>query len=224
VSSAYGPPPTITGIDAHHYSSDDGSDHSSHSNTASDADANHFPAAANADDKAEDNIPDANAEAHTLLTQPTASYATMLWEGEDDASDDADQHTTFQAAMAWQHNDSSSSSSHTGSPTGFDAAALYLAGSISTHSSPPTTPISTAFPTASDAADVFLSSSETDSVGFNANSDEDSFRTKSPSTSQIENPTPSHITLLIYSHMDFSYVDDTWLPGSDDMTDTTDNE
>jgi len=120
---------------------------------------------------------------------------------------------------------------HTDSPTGFNAATLFLADSISTYSSPPTTPIPTAFPTASDATDVFLSSSETDSVGPDANSvgsdadsDEDSFRTKSPSTSQIENPTPSCITLLIYSHADFSYVDDTWLPGSDDMMDTTDNE
>jgi len=159
-----------------------------------------------------------------MLGQPTASYAAMLWEGEDDASHDTDQHTTFQAAMAWQCNDSSSSSSHMGSPTGFDAAALFLVDSISTYLSPPTTPISTAVPTASDATDVFLSSSETDSVGSDADSDEDSFRTKSPSTSQIENPTPSHITLPIYSHADFSYVDDTWLPGSDDMMDTTDNE
>jgi len=60
---------------------------------------------------------------------------------------------------------------------------------------------------------------ETDSASSDANSDEDSFRTESPSTSQIENPTPSHITLLIYSHADFSYVDDTWLPGFDDMMD-----
>ena len=59
------------------------------------------------------------------------------------------------------------------SPTGFNATALFLADSISTYSSPPATPISTAFPTASDAADVFLSSSETDSVSPNADSDED---------------------------------------------------
>jgi len=146
----------------------------------SDANADHFPAAANAVDKAKDNIPNADANAHTMLSQPTASYATMLWECEDNASDDADHHTTFQAAMAWQCSNSSSSSSHMGSPTGFDAATLYLADSISNYSSPPTTPISTALPTTSDAADVFLSLSET-------NSDEDSFRTKSPSTSQIEN-------------------------------------
>jgi len=98
------------------------------------------------------------------LQSSTASYATMLWEGKDNASDDANQHTAFQAAMAWQSNDSSSSSSHTDSPTGFNAAALFLADSLSTYSSPPATFISTAFPTASDAADVFLSSSETDSV------------------------------------------------------------
>jgi len=101
VSSAYSPPPTITGIDAHHYSSDDESNHSSHSNTVSNANADHFPAAADANDKAEDNIPHADADAHTMLGQPTASYAAMLWEGKDNASDDADQHTTFQAAMAW---------------------------------------------------------------------------------------------------------------------------
>jgi len=197
----------------------------------SDADADHFPTAANAHDKAKDNIPNADADMHTVLSQPTASYAAMLWEGEDDASDDTDQHTTFQAAMAWQSNDSSSSSSHMGSPTGFNAATLFLADSISTYSSPLATPISTAFPTTSDAADVFLSSSETDSVSpdansvsSDANSDEDSFRTKLPSTSQIENPTPSHITLPIYSHVNFSYVNDTWLPGSDDMMGTTDNE
>jgi len=223
VSGAYGPPPTVTGIDAHHYSSDGGSNHSSHSDTVSnaDADADHFPTAANANDEAEDNIPEADANMHTMLGQPTASYAAMLWEGKDDASDDADQYTAFQAAMSWQCNDSSSSSSHMGSPTGFDATTLFLADSISTYSSPPATPISTAFPTASDATDVFLSSSETSSVGSDANYDEDSFRTKSPSTSQVENPTPSHITLLIYSHADFSYVDATWLPGSDDMMDTT---
>jgi len=224
VSSAYDPPPTITGIDACHYFSDDGSNDSSHSDTMSTANADHFPTAADADDEAKANIPNADANPHTMLSQPTASYATMLWEGNDNASDDADQHTTFQAAMAWQSNDSSSSSLHTDSPTGFNATALFLAYSISTYSSPPATPIPTAFPTASDAADVFLSSSETNSVGPNADSDEDSFRTELPSTSQIENPTPSHITLPIYSHVDFSYVDDTWLPGSDDMMDTTDNE
>jgi len=82
--------PTITGIDAGHYFSDDGYDDSSHADTMSAADVNHFPTAANA-----------NADVHTVLSQPTASYATMLWEGEDDASDDTDQHTAFQAAMAW---------------------------------------------------------------------------------------------------------------------------
>ena len=92
VSGAYDPPPTITGINAHHYFSDDGSNDSLHSNTVSTADANHFPAAADADDKAKDYIPDADANAHTVLSQPTASYATMLWEGGDDASDDTDQH------------------------------------------------------------------------------------------------------------------------------------
>ena len=69
VSGAYGPPPTITGIDAHHYFSDDGSNKSSHSNNMSTADA---------DDEAEDNIPNADADTHTMLGQPTASYAAML--------------------------------------------------------------------------------------------------------------------------------------------------
>jgi len=88
VSSAYGPPPTITGIDAHHYFSDDGSNDLLHSDTMSTADADHFPAAANADDEAKDNIPNANANVHTVLGQPTASYATMLWKGKDNASDE----------------------------------------------------------------------------------------------------------------------------------------
>ena len=81
-----------------------------------------------------------------------------------------------------QGNDTSSSSSHTGSPNAFDAATFYLANSISASPSPPASPILTTFATASDAADVFLSSSETDSPGFNADSVEDSFRAESPST------------------------------------------
>ena len=103
-----------------------------------------------------------------MLGQPTASYATMLWEGEDHASDNVDQSTVFQAALAWQGNDTSSSSSHTGSPNAFDAATFYLADSISASPSPPASPILTTFPTASYAADVFLSSAETDSPGSNA--------------------------------------------------------
>ena len=67
------------------------------------ADANHFPTAGDADDEAEDNIPDADADVHTMLSQPTASYAAMLWEGNDDASDDTDQHTAFQAAISGSH-------------------------------------------------------------------------------------------------------------------------
>jgi hypothetical protein len=43
---------------------------------------------------------------------------------------------------------------------------------------------------------------------------------ESPTTSQIQNPTPSRVTLPIYGHADFGYIDDTWLPGSDDMMDT----
>ena len=147
------------------------------------------------------------ADVNTMLGQPTASDAAMAWQGEeDDTSNGEDQATALQAAMAWQGIDSSSSSSHnTGSPTGSDAAAMYLADSAS--SSPPPNRVSTAFPTASDAADVFLASSETDSDNSSAES----------------NPTPSLITLPIYTHVDFSYVDDTWLTGSE-MMDTTDNE
>ena len=89
------------------------------------------------------------------------------------------------------------------------------------------------FPTASDAADVFFSSSETESTeshgesksksnaksNANANGDTDSDDNfgGSPSTFQIEHPTPSHITLPTYSHVDFGYVDNPWLSGSDDM-------
>jgi hypothetical protein len=53
---------------------------------------------------------------------------------------------------------------------------------------------------------------------------EDISSAESPTTSQIERCTPSRVTLLIYSHADFSYIDDTWLPGSDDMMDTSENE
>jgi len=108
------------------------------------------------------------------------------------------------------------------SPTGFNATTLFLADSLSTYSSPP---LQLPFPLLSPLHLMLLMFSShhqrTNSVGSNADSDEDSFRTELPSTSQIENPTPSCITLLIYSHADFSYVDDTWLPGSDDMMDTT---
>ena len=70
------------------------------------------------------------------------------------------------------------------------------------NASSPQNPISTAFPTASDATDVFLSLSETDSSGShggsnaNANTVSDSDNTFSPelTTSQIENP------LLLVSH------------------------
>jgi hypothetical protein len=131
-------------------------------------------------------------------------------------------------------------------PTASDAADVFLSssGTDSASSDGESDPdasslgnlISTAVPTASDAANVFLSSSETDSTGSHADADadtdadtdtdsdsEDNFGAESPSTSQIENPTPSRITLPIYSHADFSYIDETWLPGSDDM-DTMDDE
>jgi len=149
--------------------------------------------------------------------QPTAFQAAMAWQGEDDVSSDADQPTASQAAMAWQGDNDQSSSSPTGSLTGFDAAPFYL--SDSTSSSPAASPPSTdaaetaAFPTASDAADAFLSSSEDSDV-------EDSI-----GTSQIENPTPSRVTLPtfnlpIYTHEDFGYVNETWLSSADDMMDT----
>jgi hypothetical protein len=162
----------------------------------------------------------------------------MIWDGEDDISDEVDWPTGSQAAMAWQ-GDLSSSLSH--SPTGFDAADFYLANCGSTSSSP-ASPILTAFPTASDAADMFSSSSESDSASHaesnaksngrsdnvGSESDQDS-ESESPTTSWIENLTPSHITLHeaslpIYSQSDFAYVDDTWLPGSDDMMNTSDDE
>ena len=84
-----------------------------------------------------------------------------------------------------------------------------------------------AFPTASDAADAFLSSSET---GSNDESDAvaDSDVEDSIGTSQIENPTPSRVTLPtpadfalpIYTPADFSYVNETWLSSPDEMMDT----
>jgi hypothetical protein len=116
--------------------------------------------------------------------------------------------------------------------TGFDAAAIYFHDSTTSssgHSNPPS-----AFATASDAAEVFFSSSEADSVGFLGESDADaedagansdfecSFSDESPSTSQIEHPSPTCITLPVpvYTHADFSYVDGSWLSGSDDDMDT----
>jgi hypothetical protein len=223
VSAAYSRPPTVTGIDAGLYFSYDESDDSSDAVSNADSDAAPAPA------------PDAKT-----LGRSTASYAAMVWHGADEASNHADRPTAFQAAMAWHGDDEDDDSSpHMGSPTAFDDAAFYPADSSS--SSPSANAISTAFPTASDAADVFLSSSETNSAGSHAQSNadadadaasdadaesdvEDNSGAESPSTSQIERCTPSRITLPIYSHADFSYIDDTWLPGSDDMMDTTDNE
>jgi hypothetical protein len=135
----------------------------------------------------------------------------------------------------WQGDDDHDDSSpHTASPTAFDATAFFSADSTS---SSPSTHTAT-FPTASDAADLFLSSSDTNSAGShdsNADADadadtdaesdvEDISSAESPTTSQIERCTPPRVTLPIYSHVDFSYIDDTWLPGSDDMMDTSENE
>ena len=119
--------------------------------------------------------------------------------------------TAFQAAMAWQGNDDDSSF-QTGSPTSLNPSACDL-------------------PTASDAANIFLSLSDGSSTGSDADPDADATSdadadsdhspdAESPTTSQIQNPTPSRITLPIYGHADFGYIDDTWLPGSDDMMDT----
>jgi hypothetical protein len=212
VSAAYSRPPTVTGIDAGLYFSDTELDNLSHADTESNA-----ASAAVA-------VPTPAADVNM-----TASDASMAWQGEDNRP------TAFQAAIAWQgdddHNDSSP---HTASPTAFDAAAFFSADSTS--SSPSTH--TAAFPTALDAADLFLSSSDTNSAGSrdsnanadaNANTDaesdvEDISSAESPTTSQIERCTPSHVILPIYSHADFSYIDDTWLPGSDDMMDTSKNE
>jgi hypothetical protein len=131
----------------------------------------------------------------------------------------------------WQdNNDDDDSSPHMVFPTAFDATAFFSADSTS---SSPSTHTAT-FPTASDAADLFLSSLDTNSArsyesNANANTDaesdvEDISNAESLTTSQIERCTPSRITLPIYSHVDFSYIDDTWLPGSDDMMDTSENE
>jgi hypothetical protein len=211
VSAAYSRPPTVISIDAGLYFSDA---KSSHANTESNA----APAAVAVA------IPTPTADVNM-----TASDASMAWQGEDDRP------TAFQAAIAWQGNDDHNDSSpHMASLTAFDATAFFSADSTS---SSPSTHTAT-FPTASDAADLFLSSSDTNSAGSsdsnananaNANTDaksdvEDISSAESPTTSQIERCTPSCVTLPIYSHVDFSYIDDTWLPGSNNMMDTSENE
>jgi hypothetical protein len=172
--------------------------------------------------------------------------ALIKWLGQEDVANAAG-HTAFQAAMAFDCDSSSARMGSTadaepvltgtGSLTGFDAAAIYFDDSTTSssgHSNPPS-----AFATASDAAEVFFSSSESDSseadsVGSlgesnanakdaGANSDfEHSFSDESPSTSQIEHPSPTCIMLPVpvYTHADFSYVDGSWLSGSDDDMDT----
>jgi hypothetical protein len=113
-----------------------------------------------------DAVPDADAA-------PNADFH-MVWQGEDDAANDANP-TPFQAAMAYY---ADSSSARPGSPTGFDATDFYLADSTS--SSPPEYPLSTAFATASDAADVFLSSSGTDSASSDGESNADVSSLRNP--------------------------------------------
>jgi hypothetical protein len=178
-----------------------------------------------------DPVPAADSHGNALIKQL----------GQEDVANAAG-HTAFQAAMAFDCDSSSACTGSTanaepvlagtGSLTGFDAAAIYFDDSTTSssgHSNPPS-----AFATTSGAAEVFFSSSEADSVGSLGESDADaedagansdserSFSDESPSTSQIEHPSPTHITLPVpvYTHADFSYVDGSWLSGSDDDMDT----
>jgi len=107
-------------------------------------------------------VSDAGANPNDAPTQAAAdAEAHLVWQGEDDA---ANEPTAFQAAMAYG---ADSLSTHTCSPTGFDAADFYLANSTS--SSPPANPLSTAFATASIVADVFLSDSSSSDGESNPN-------------------------------------------------------
>jgi hypothetical protein len=120
--------------------------------------------------------------------------------------------------MAWQSNQDPSPAGITAhSLTGFDAAAFYLADTTSSASGT-TNSIPTAVPTASDAADVFFLSSETDSTHVRMML-HPMLRSLMltlislvlhPLLAQIDNPTPSCITVPcsdLYSPVDFSYVD-----------------
>ena len=175
---------------------------------------------------------------------PTAnSHGNALTEclGEEGVAN-ATGHTAFHAAMAFDCDLSSACMGSTadakpvlagmGSLTGFDAAAVYFDDSTTSSSGHSNLP--SAFATMSDVAEVLFSSSEADSVGSLGESDanandaganfdfKNSYSDESPSTSQIEHPSPTCITLPVpvYTRADFSYVDGSWLLGSDDNMDT----
>ena len=240
-SVAYSRPPTVTGMDAGLYVSDNETSHpdadpntpdadapdadnlTQHTDTAfqavmayaSDSDADASDAESYADIVgASDAEPDADN-----LGQPTAtaSQAAMAYASDSDESDpdahnsdvpdaepDADilgqpTVTASQAAMAWHENEDTGSSTST----------------------PPVT-------TASDAANVFLDTNsdetededdDSDAEDEDADYDDDDGESdgdensdnNSPTTSQIEHPTPSRITLPRYGPQDFGYVDESWL-------------
>jgi hypothetical protein len=139
------------------------------------------------------------------------------------ASDAADLFLLSSGSLLGTDSEGESDPIPTACATAADVVDLFLLslGSLSgTDSDGESDHIATAFPTASEAAEVFLSSSETDfATGYG---DFKAESAESPTTSQIENPTPSCITLP-YSHVNFSYVDLSWLPGSNDM-DTSEDE
>src|SRR6202142_3278058 len=174
-----------------------------------------------------------------------------------DADGNVGQPTIFEAAMAWHEGGSSGTGSSSPSsanvvaaafPTASDAAdALDLSdddtGSSSTSSA---NVVAAAFPTASDAADALDLSDDDDDDdetdddnvepdsddGDNNDNDNDDNDNEDdegspPGSSQIHNLTPSAITLPIYGHEDFDYVDETWLMESErmmDMDTSTDSE
>ena len=132
--------------------------------------------------------------------EPTGFQAAMAWQGGDDPSSDGDEPTGFRAAMAWQGDNNASSDGD--EPTGFQAATAWQGDNDQSPSSP----------TGFLDSDAETNSDLEDSMG----------------TSQIQNPTPSRITLPthyppvdftlpIYTPADFSYVDETWLSSSDEM-------
>jgi hypothetical protein len=209
-----------------------GADANNHAGASAD---NHIGAAPNAAAKS-----DASAKANLGL--PTSSQVALAWHSDLDSTPVANTESLSDAILAADDEGSSHSGSldvgH--SPTSFDAASFYLADTTSS-ASVPTHSTSKVVPTASHAADVFLLL-ETDSTHESNSGDdavshaegrpaqsiaesknEDDSGAESPTTSQIDNPTPSHITLphsYLYGSADFHYVDATWLSGSDDMMDT----
>ena len=159
-------------------------------------------------------VPDADADpAATLVPNPDADPVSpladpvppadadfdaaadfdvfMVWQGKDDSENDADP-TALQAAIAY---DTDSSSAHSGSPTSLDVADFYLADSTS--SSPPKNPCPTAFATAADAADVFLSSSGTYSASSGGESDREASSPGNPISTAF--PTASDAADVFFS-------------------------